>query len=367
METTATGLHVAGNTLPEGERSILDALAREINRHKDNVVHSVLQIGRCFQEAREICPRGEWGRWTVEKTGFDTRTVNQYIQVYERFSGADLPNVGIGHLVKLLALPEGTEKTFLEQHDIEKMSVRELARTVREENPPQGGETSLSPAGDISPFRGEPKGAPGGDRKAPRNAPDGNPITESAEGVPGATGKPPADAAQSAGEKTSLSPAGDISPFRGEGEEPPPEWKAERARQLETIEVLKGQVADWYTQSKEKDAKIRRLEKQVEENEAFLKLLDRQNQQQTDMALEEMSRRARDAPVEETFTPATLSRAVNRLMGECARLPMMRSEFLQMGWEARQAYGQELDVLEEWLQGARNAVGLVKAEGGVLA
>jgi len=348
METTAAGLHVAGNTLPEGERSILDALAREINRHKDNVVHSVLQIGRCFQEAREICPRGEWGRWTVEKTGFDTRTVNQYIQVYERFSGADLPNVGIGHLVKLLALPEGTEKTFLEQHDIGKMSVRELARTVREENPPQGGETSLSPAGDISPFRGEGS-RPEGARDSPEGGaggverPENSPVDCFQRDASGSdmTGKPP--------------------------EEPPPEWKAERARDRETIETLKGQVADWYTKSQEQDAEIRRLKKQAEENETFLKLLDQQNQQQTDMALEEMSRRARDAPVEETFTPATLSRAVNRLMGECARLPMMRSEFLQMGWEARQAYGQELDVLEEWLQSARNAVGLVKAEGGVLA
>ena len=57
-----------------------------------------------------------------------------------------------------------------------------------------------------------PEGGPGGDRKAPRNEPDGNPAKESAEGVQGTTGKPPAE--------TSLSPAGDISPFRGEGNRP---------------------------------------------------------------------------------------------------------------------------------------------------
>ena len=81
----------------------------------------------------------------------------------------------------------------------------------------RAGETSLSPAGDISPFRGEgsrpeggakvSKGRPQSPLAAPEGAETPRPESLAADGL-------------SAARETSLSPAGDISPFRGEGNRP---------------------------------------------------------------------------------------------------------------------------------------------------
>lgn len=123
----------------------LDALAAEIRGFTASLLSSVIEIGRRFHEAKELLPYGEFGDWAREETGYSVSTVNNYMRLFEEYGdrqgslfGASLDSQTFGKLtyskaLALLAIEDKTEReAFVEDHDVDSMSTRELQQALRE-------------------------------------------------------------------------------------------------------------------------------------------------------------------------------------------------------------------------------------------
>jgi len=121
VNTTETGL------------SVLEALAAEARLYRDSVEMSLYQLARVLTQAKQLVPYGEWGHWLEENADMSARTAERMMAAYRRFGTRPMfDTVGRSKMFKLLALPEGSEEKFLEEHDVASMSAREVERAVKD-------------------------------------------------------------------------------------------------------------------------------------------------------------------------------------------------------------------------------------------
>lgn len=283
-----------------GQLALLDSIAAEITYYAGALAQNILQIGRCFAQAKEIVPHGEWKAWVEGNTPFEERTVSQYMQVYRRFQGVAVPNIGIGAMVKMLSLPAGEEEAFLQEHQVGEMTVREIGAAVRSWN--QGAKAEIS----------EPEAAD----------------------KPARTEQPAAD-------------EGLLDKLR-----------AEQARVYEIQE----QYGDLFDQYQAMRAENEELKRQAAETEAFIQAMDARHEAEQADTLDEMSRQAHTEEEPDELTPFLLGVAVSSFIGKCARIPLMRGEFSRMDWNQKRAWVEEIDRVREWLNMASEAVGVVDCE-----
>lgn len=103
----------------------------------------IIEIGRVLTEQKDTMEHGAWGKWLEEEVGFSASTAQNYMKIYKRFGSEQISIFGstkteaIGTLpytkaLKLLAVPDEEMDDFLEEHDVDKMSTRELEQAIRE-------------------------------------------------------------------------------------------------------------------------------------------------------------------------------------------------------------------------------------------
>lgn len=126
-----------------------DVIAAEINgikRQTEKAVRGVMlsaamDIGKLLIEAKSVVPHGEWGAWLEENVSYSTTTANDLMRLYteygdtqiqidegpsnEELFGAIAPSKALA----LLALPEQERRDFVQENNVDDMSVR----TLREE------------------------------------------------------------------------------------------------------------------------------------------------------------------------------------------------------------------------------------------
>lgn len=107
------------------------------------VLSFIIEIGRRLKEAKALIPHGEWGNWLEENVSYSQSTANYYMQIFEEF-GSDqiglfgeaksqaLGNLSYTKALKLLAVPAEEREEFVETHDVENLSTRELDKLIRE-------------------------------------------------------------------------------------------------------------------------------------------------------------------------------------------------------------------------------------------
>lgn len=122
----------------------LEVIAGEIRTYKGLIVASAIEIGRRLYEAKELIPHGQFIEWVKNNTGLSRTTTNDYMWLFKEFSkeqgclfGAELNVRTFEHLdyTKVLALrPLSTEEreAFVEENDMETLSVRDVKRLVAE-------------------------------------------------------------------------------------------------------------------------------------------------------------------------------------------------------------------------------------------
>ena len=137
-----SGLEVGGTV--EVVRTA-DVIAAEIRTLTGQLLWTVVEIGRRMCEAKELLPHGEFGPW-VKQTGFSTSTANNYMRLYEAYGspqkslfGAELNcqtfgNLNYSQALALLELPDGEREAFVQEHDMDDMSVRELRDAIKARN-----------------------------------------------------------------------------------------------------------------------------------------------------------------------------------------------------------------------------------------
>lgn len=97
---------------------------------------SMIEIGKRLVEAKDLVEHGEWGDWLKNEVKFSQRTANNFMNIYRRSIDGNsqaFANLGYSQIVELLALPAGDAEAFVEKHDVQDMSVRELKAAIAEE------------------------------------------------------------------------------------------------------------------------------------------------------------------------------------------------------------------------------------------
>ena len=127
-----------------GERR-LEVIGAEIRALTSSMLQNIIEIGRRMVEAKELLPHGEFGPWIKENTGYSHSTANNFMRLFNEYGnpqqslfGAEVNSQTFGKLsytkaLALLALPtEAEREEFVETHDVDAMSTRELEQAIRE-------------------------------------------------------------------------------------------------------------------------------------------------------------------------------------------------------------------------------------------
>ncbi|MCD7947522.1 MAG: DUF3102 domain-containing protein [Oscillospiraceae bacterium] len=133
-------------TVVPAERTVetVTAEIRVLHRQAQQLVlEYAMEIGRRLVEVKAMLPHGAWGNYLKEQVGYSQSTANNFMRIFEEYGAAQLGIFGpeaksqtLGNLpytkaLKLLALPEDEREEFVESHDVEGMSTRELEAAIR--------------------------------------------------------------------------------------------------------------------------------------------------------------------------------------------------------------------------------------------
>lgn len=114
-------------------------IAAEIRAHNSQFIFCVFEIGRLLIEAKELVPTGEWMDYLQTELGYKQSTANNFMRIYKGYNvDGKLPesqtfgNLSPSKALELLALEPAEREEFMEQTDVESLSVRELRAAIRE-------------------------------------------------------------------------------------------------------------------------------------------------------------------------------------------------------------------------------------------
>lgn len=128
-----------------GQVRTLEVIGAEIRTFTASMVNNIIEIGRRMCEAKEMLPYGQFGDWIKANTGYSRSTANNFMRIYQEYGsrqgclfGAEMENdQAFGQLtytkaLALLEVPAEERERFVEDHDIENMSTRELQQAIAE-------------------------------------------------------------------------------------------------------------------------------------------------------------------------------------------------------------------------------------------
>lgn len=123
----------------------LEIVAAEIRTFTASMLNHIIEIGRRMCEAKDMLPYGEFGGWIEANTGYSHSTANNFMRIFKEYGsrqgslfGAELEDsqtfgkLSYSKALALLQLPSGEREEFVESHDVEAMSTRELQQAIRE-------------------------------------------------------------------------------------------------------------------------------------------------------------------------------------------------------------------------------------------
>jgi myosin heavy subunit len=107
----------------------IDTQARKV------VLDSAIEIGKRLIEAKSLVDHGEWGGWLETNVSYSQSTANNFMRVATEYDGANshtFGNLSYSQAVALLAVPSDEREAFVEEHNVEDMSSRELQAAIKE-------------------------------------------------------------------------------------------------------------------------------------------------------------------------------------------------------------------------------------------
>ena len=123
-----------------------DAIASEINAIKKTtektvrgvMLRAVVDIGRLLTEAKGMVPHGEWGAWLEANVDYSQTTAGDMMRLYAEYGDTQVPldggpsddelfgAIAPSKALALLALPKDARREYVQTHDVEDVSVRQL-------------------------------------------------------------------------------------------------------------------------------------------------------------------------------------------------------------------------------------------------
>ena len=99
----------------------------------------VFEIGKRLEEAKSLVGHGHWGEYLKAQVGYSQDTANKYMKVYREYQNNGVfpnsdtfMNLDFSKAYKLLAVPAEERESFLQEHPVEDMTVRQLEQAIRE-------------------------------------------------------------------------------------------------------------------------------------------------------------------------------------------------------------------------------------------
>lgn len=297
------------------ELSVLDGLAMQARTLRLSINMNMWQLARVFIEAKELVPHGEWGKWLQENADVSEKTAQDMMAAYRRFGGRpQFETLGRAKTFKLLPLPEGTEERFMEEHDVESMTTREIQEAVKQARAEAQARIDAAEARVRELEEREPD--------IPEEL-----IDELKQGR--------ADLAQARESAQHF---------------------AELARQAH------GEKAALERQNRELQADLDAAEQSIQEQQEAL------NRAQDDLLNMQSAQARGDAEHDHTdeLTLDLFSAAVREFMGLCARMPYMGGTFAVMPQQTKNSYNELLHTIEGWCEKSRQALDSYAVEGGII-
>lgn len=122
------------------QRQIAD-VTRDIRIKTGQFLLDAIEIGRLLFEAKAMVEPGGWMQYVEEELPFSQSWANNYMRLYKEYGGEQLSIFGNSQAtaklsptqaLELLALPAQEREQFMDTHDVENMSTRELKQAIRE-------------------------------------------------------------------------------------------------------------------------------------------------------------------------------------------------------------------------------------------
>ena len=126
-------------TEEEQDQVRIEQLKQVILQDKKDIDNKIQSIGMLLEAVKSLLPKGEWDNWLKENIDLTTRSANRYIKASKtkEFLLNAIPEELGGESISIYALDEigklkkEQQLEFVKNNDIEKMSVREIAKEVK--------------------------------------------------------------------------------------------------------------------------------------------------------------------------------------------------------------------------------------------
>lgn len=122
----------------------LPVIASEIKIIEQQTAKTVLengiQIGIRLQEAKEQVGHGNFEEWCKENLNYSGRTAERFMKLSTEYGGENglisktttLSDLSISKALTLLKVPEEDREGFVEEHDVNAMTVKEMEEAIKE-------------------------------------------------------------------------------------------------------------------------------------------------------------------------------------------------------------------------------------------
>lgn len=326
----------------------LSMLAEEARVYSENIIMNTLNLGRVLTEAKQQVKHGEWGDWVAIHAGMSVRSAQTFMQVYSRFGGKPaFALVDKSKLYKMLALPEGTEDTFIAEHDVGTMTSREVEEAVRQEREKARQEREQA----VNEARAE---ARQDKERALKEA------AERAEAELEASVK-------RAYAETKEEHENDLKRAVDAARALEKEKKAHKETMQQHQETERA-LADAQAARQAAEKETRRLQQEIDENNELLDAMqDECNKAQQELLNLQSQIAKGDAQrlPDDELTQEVFATAVRQFIGTCARMPHMGNAFADMPTETHRKYDELLKTIEAWARDARLALDTMDTEAKV--
>lgn len=105
----------------------LAVVTAEVQLLSGEVLRNILQIGKRLIEIKQLVGHGRFGSYVKENCGYSHDVANRFMKVAEQYTDETLPvGLSVSKVYELLSLPEAERAAFVENHDVENMTVRQL-------------------------------------------------------------------------------------------------------------------------------------------------------------------------------------------------------------------------------------------------
>lgn len=120
----------------------INAIRKQTMTH---VLYASVEIGRLLCEAKEKMPHGAFGPWLAENFSYSQSSANNLMRLYRNYGEPDQLDIFFAEgeraelfgdltpsqAIALLGMPEPERKRFVQEHDMEKTSVRDIEAEVK--------------------------------------------------------------------------------------------------------------------------------------------------------------------------------------------------------------------------------------------